>query len=260
MRMQPSKSVSSDSTLAPLASGCSELRHRDLAARQDHDRRDAGGGAVGGERRRGVAGRGAGDGADAGAFGEHLPHHRDEHGHAEVLERSGVRVAALLDPEILDADRAAEALGPQHVGAALVHRDDALVGQARAAPTPSCPTPPSRTARWCACSGRRTGASTPTARDPSAPPRRARPRGDRRTSGSGRAASSGVFAGATGDAAEPGAVRHESLIPERSNDQVYTVHSASRRRAERPWPGRGRLRFRAHLNTSRPGNWATDNF
>src|SRR5574338_191058 len=60
------------------------------------------------------------------------PHHRlhlrDEHRHAEVLEGPGVRVAALLDPEVLEPDLAAEALGPEQVRVALVHRDDVLAG------------------------------------------------------------------------------------------------------------------------------------
>ena len=116
-------------------------------------------------------------------------HRRDQHGHAEVLERAGVRVAALLDPQIVEAELAAEALGPEQVGAALVHRDDVLVARRRGRPTPSCPTRRSRRARWCACSGRRTAAST---RRPAAVAERLdvvrRPRADRRRSGSDRAA------------------------------------------------------------------------
>ena len=111
-----------------------QLRGGDLAARQEHDRADAGGGAVGGERRRGVAGRGAGDGAHRLAVGDHLLHRRDQHGHAEILEGAGVRVAALLDPEILQAELAAEAIGPEEVGAALVHRHDHLVAHRRGDP------------------------------------------------------------------------------------------------------------------------------
>ena len=111
-----------------------QLRRGHLAARQEHDGANARGGAVGGERRRGVAGRGAGDRAHRLAVGDHLPHRRDQHGHAEILEAAGVRVAALLDPQILKAELAAEALGPEEVGAALVHRHDLLVAHRRGDP------------------------------------------------------------------------------------------------------------------------------
>ena len=132
--MQPSKSVSSASTSAPLASGCTSCAGVTQAARQDDDGRDAGGGGVGGERRGGVAGRRARDRADRRAVGDHLLDDRHEHGHAEVLERPGVRVAAHLDPEIVEAELAAVALGPEQVRAALVHRDDVLVAELGADP------------------------------------------------------------------------------------------------------------------------------
>src|SRR5262249_32295988 len=45
----------------------------------------------------------------------------------EILEGSRVGVAALLDPEILDPEHLAVAVGPQEVRPALVGRDDALV-------------------------------------------------------------------------------------------------------------------------------------
>ena len=111
-----------------------QLRRRHARARQDDDGRNAGCRRVGGERRRRVTGRGAGDGADVAAVGDHLLDDRDEHRHAEILERPGVRVAAHLDPEILDPDRLAVALGPEDVGAALVHRDDVLVADFRTDP------------------------------------------------------------------------------------------------------------------------------
>jgi hypothetical protein len=38
-----------------------------------------------------------------------------------------VRVAALLDPEVLDAELLAVTVGPEEVGVALVHRHDVLV-------------------------------------------------------------------------------------------------------------------------------------
>ena len=111
-----------------------ELRGRDLAARKNDDRRNLRRGGVRGERRRRVTGRGAGDGAHRFAVGHHLPHDRDEHRHPEILERPGVRLAAHLDPELVHAELAAEALGPHQVGAALVHRDDVLVADAGADP------------------------------------------------------------------------------------------------------------------------------
>ena len=82
MAMQPSKSVSSDSTSAPLASGCTSCAVVTLPFGQDDDGRDARGGRVGGQRRGGVAGRRAGDGLHRAAVGHHLLDHRDQHGHA----------------------------------------------------------------------------------------------------------------------------------------------------------------------------------
>src|SRR4029077_16158845 len=67
-----------------------ELGGGDLVARQQDDGGNAGGGAVVGQRGGGVAGGGAGDGVDLLALGDHLLHHRDQHGHAEVLERPSV--------------------------------------------------------------------------------------------------------------------------------------------------------------------------
>ena len=90
-----------------------ELRGRDLRPRQDDDRRNAGRRRVGRERGRRVACRGTGDGADAAPVGDHLLDDRHEHGHPEVLERSGVRVAAHLHPEILDTDRSRRSVRPR---------------------------------------------------------------------------------------------------------------------------------------------------
>src|SRR4029079_16272918 len=64
---------------------------------------------------------------DGAPVGHHLLDHRDEHRHPEVLERPGVGVAALLHPQLVEAQRVAEAVGPEQVRAALVHRDDVLV-------------------------------------------------------------------------------------------------------------------------------------
>ena len=144
--MQPSKSVSSASTCAPLASGCTQLRRRHLAARQDHDRRNAGRRGVGRERRRGVAGGRAGDGANAAAVRDHLLDDRHEHGHAEVLERPGVRVAAQLDPEIVEAELAGRAARPRTCSCRLRPSTRRSRRAARGRPIPSCPTRPSRTA------------------------------------------------------------------------------------------------------------------
>ena len=111
-----------------------QLRRRHLGARQDDHGRDPGGGGVGGERRRRVTGRRARHRADAHAVGDHLLDHRDEHGHAEILERPGVRVAAHLHPQVLDAELAAVAFRPEDVGAAFVHRHHVLVADAGADP------------------------------------------------------------------------------------------------------------------------------
>ncbi len=108
-----------------------ELRGRDLAARQEHHDREAGGCAVGRERRAGVAGRRTGDGLDLEALLDRLVDHADEHRHAEIFERAGVAVAAELDPQVVEADLLAVAIGPEQVGAALVHRHDAVIGHLR---------------------------------------------------------------------------------------------------------------------------------
>jgi hypothetical protein len=106
-----------------------QLSRRDLVARQQDDGGNTGGGAVVGQGGGGITGRGAGDGSDLLALGDHLLDDRDQHGHAEVLERPGVRVAALLDPQVLDPAHAPVAFRPQEVGAALVGGHDVLVGQ-----------------------------------------------------------------------------------------------------------------------------------
>src|SRR6185436_17563102 len=102
--MQPSKSVSSASTSAPLASGwtscAAETRAR---GRMTTDGIPA-------------------DAAERRAVGDHLLDDRHQHRHPEVLERAGVRVAAHLDPDVVEPELAAVALGPEEVRAAFVHR------------------------------------------------------------------------------------------------------------------------------------------
>jgi hypothetical protein len=110
-----------------IGEGLHQLRGGDLAAGEDDQRADAGGRAVGGQRRRGVPGGGARHRGDGLAVGDHLLDRRDQHGHSQILERAGVGVAAELDPEILQAERGAVALRPEEVGPALVHRDHVLV-------------------------------------------------------------------------------------------------------------------------------------
>ena len=142
--MQPSKSVSSDSTLAPLASGCRSWATETLPRGRITIAGMPAGAQKGGERRRGVAGRSAGHGADAGAFGEHLPHHRDEDRHAEVLERSGVRVAALLDRQDRRRRSSAQAADSTSAPPSSIDHGRRVV---LVTPLPR-PYPPSRTARW----------------------------------------------------------------------------------------------------------------
>src|SRR5262249_12937046 len=110
------------------------LCRRDLAARQDDDRRNAGGCRVCRERGGRVACGCAADRAHARALRDHLLDGRHEHRHAEILERARVRRAALLDPQMLDADPGAEPRGGQKRRAAFVHRHDMLVADARGDP------------------------------------------------------------------------------------------------------------------------------
>ncbi len=186
--MQPSKSVSSASTRAPLASGWTSCAGDHQAPRQEHDGRDARRGGVGGQRRRRVAGRGARDRADAGAVGDHLLDDRDEHRHAEVLEGPGVRVAAHLHPEVVEAELLAVPFRPEQVRAALVHRDDVLVAEVRADPLLLAPDArPVRPGRALVAFLEQ---AHPARRDCAggARPCRARPAAGRRRSGSGRSA------------------------------------------------------------------------
>ena len=159
------------------------------AARQDDDGRNAGRGGIGGQGRRRVAGRRAGDARMSAPSAIICLTTETSTVMPEVLEGPGVRVAAQLDPQVVEPELAAVALGPEQVRAALVHRDDVLVCAARGRPIPSCPRRRSRTASSSACSGRRRGASR--RRDSG---RRSASRScddlqqARRTSGSGRSA------------------------------------------------------------------------
>ena len=104
-----------------------ELGDRDLVLGQEHHRGNPRRRAVGAERGRGVARGGARHRVDGHAVGHHLLDDRDQHGHPQVLERAGVRVAALLDPQVLDVELLAVAIRPEEVRAALVGRHDVLV-------------------------------------------------------------------------------------------------------------------------------------
>ncbi len=70
-----------------VGEGLHELRRGDLAARKQHHDRQARRGAVRRQRRARVAGGSAGDGLDREPALHGQPHHADEHGHAEILER-----------------------------------------------------------------------------------------------------------------------------------------------------------------------------
>mmetsp|Transcript_13167 Transcript_13167/g.44609 ORF Transcript_13167/g.44609 Transcript_13167/m.44609 type:complete len:517 (+) Transcript_13167:425-1975(+) len=106
-----------------------QLGGGDLAPGQDDHAGDARGGAVGREGRGGVPrGRAAHRGDLGGARLAHVVHLGHEHRHAKVLEGGGVGEAALLDPEVREAQGVAEALRPEEVGVALEHGHDVVVG------------------------------------------------------------------------------------------------------------------------------------
>ena len=125
----------------PVGERLHELGDRDPVLGQEHHRGDARRRAVGAERRRGVAGGGARHRVDGRPTRHHLLDQRDQHGHAEVLEGPGMRVAALLDPQVLDVELLAVAVGPEEVGVALVHRHDVLVVDERHHPLLLAPDP-----------------------------------------------------------------------------------------------------------------------
>ena len=211
--MQPSKSVSSAKTRRPVRERLHELRGRDPPARQEHRHRQPRRRAVRRERRATCRPCSRSNHARLDRpLRDRLAHDAHEHRHPEVLERPGVRVPALLDPQVGHPDLAPEPLGPEEVRPPLAGRDDARRRARRARPTRACPTRPSRTATACACSGRRRASSTPRRSDRGAPPCRARPRAARRTSGSGRWRRQRVLARAPGEAVEDGAVaRHQGF-------------------------------------------------
>ena len=146
-----------------------ELGDGNFPARQQHDGLDAGGGAIGRQRRRGVAGGGAGDGLDRRAFGNHLFDLRHQHRHAEVLERAAVGVAAELDPEIVHADQSSRTARPRTDWCRLRKAKRCCRRRSAAESIPSCPRRPSRRATRCFCSGPRRASSSPGRRGGRAP-------------------------------------------------------------------------------------------
>ena len=118
--MQPSKSVSRDRVIAPLAMGCTSCACVILSLGQRDHGWDAGRSTVGRKGRGGVAGGGADHCLYVSAHCDHFVDGGHKHRDAEVLERACVAVAALFDPEVLKADLIAESLGPEEVGTAFV--------------------------------------------------------------------------------------------------------------------------------------------
>ena len=163
------------------------------------------------------------------AVGDHLLDDRDEHRHPEILERPGVRVAAQLDPEIVEADARGRSARPRTGSCRPRPSRRRSRRGSRGRPIPSCPTRPSRTARSCACSARRRGAST----RPGCGARSAsRSCDDLQQLAARRAAvdrlPDGVLAGAAGDAAEDGAIA--------AHADACTRAQLARRRARPGWP------------------------
>ncbi len=113
----------------------------DFAPGQEDDGRDTGCGAIGSQGGRGVASGGTGYGPYRLAVGDHLLDHRDQHRHAQVFERTGVAVAAQLDPQVFHTDLLPQPLGPKAVGVSLVHGDHVLVGHLGADPFFLAPHP-----------------------------------------------------------------------------------------------------------------------
>ena len=122
-----------------VGDGLNQLGVGHLALGKENDGLQAGNGAVGRQRRRGVAGRSARHRRDVFSIRDHLLHHRHQHRHAQVLERPGVAVAALLDPQIGHPDLVSQPLGPEQVGAALEGGHDVVVRDARTDPLALAP-------------------------------------------------------------------------------------------------------------------------
>jgi hypothetical protein len=121
--MQPSKSVSD------------ELRDAHHTARKQHHHRQTGGRSVGGEGRRRIAGARAGDGANLQrAAAETVVDHADQHRHPEILERPGVRGAALLHEELAEAELGGEATRRIERRHSFAGRDDRVVRNLRRHP------------------------------------------------------------------------------------------------------------------------------
>ena len=99
-RMQPSKSVSMDITSEPRMAA--RARERDLIGGQEHDGSGARAAYSAGPPPR-CRGGGAPHGSQGLGLPAHVVHLRDERRHAEILERAGVAVSALLHPEVLHA-------------------------------------------------------------------------------------------------------------------------------------------------------------
>ena len=111
-----------------------QLRDGNLAPGQQHHGLDARRRAIRRQRRRGVARRGARHRLDRRAFGDHLFDLRNQHRHAQVLERPAVRVAAQLEPQIIHPDHLAETLRPEQVRPPFVQRHDVVVADLRQDP------------------------------------------------------------------------------------------------------------------------------
>ncbi len=118
-----------------------QLRGGNFIARQENHRRDTRSRPVRRQRCRSIARRRAGHGLDRFAVSDHLIDDGDQHRHAKILERTGMRVAALLDPKVLDVDLLAITVGPEKVGVAFAGRDDVLVIDERNDPFLLCPNP-----------------------------------------------------------------------------------------------------------------------
>ena len=90
---------------AAVANRLDELCCTCLAGREEHDRRDAGLGAVGAEGGGSVAGGGASDCINrVNVLFDDVVHLADKNCHAEVLEGAGMGIAAKLDFEASDAE------------------------------------------------------------------------------------------------------------------------------------------------------------
>ena len=110
---------------AAVRNRLNQLGNASLAGGQEHDARNAGLGAVGAEGCRGVAGRGASHGVDfVNLLFDNMVHLAHENRHAEILERTGVGIAAKLDLEALDAHFLGERSCVKQRAPAFAHGDD----------------------------------------------------------------------------------------------------------------------------------------